>query len=250
MNPQSFGHRLYKFYSTLQLEAHLPSGIEVMNPYKSPSTLRTVETFCEMFYNNDTERLSIWGINPGRFGGGITGLSFTDPLILHEVCGIEAEIGSRPELSAEYVWRVIEAFGGKGKQGAERFFSSFFLTALCPLGFVKRTAKSVVNYNFYDDKELFAAVKPFMLKTIQQQCELGLRRDAAICLGTGKLQKAFESINNELRYFDDIIALEHPRFIMQYRRDELENYIQKYVKTFQTVLAGRQHSSSQSTLFS
>jgi hypothetical protein len=201
-----------------------------------------------MFYNDNIKRISVWGINPGRFGGGITGLSFTDPLILREVCGIETQLGTHRELSAEYVWQVIEAFGrvqGQNggvsevskKQSAEQFFRHFFLTALCPLGFVRETPKGTINYNFYDDKALMQAVMPFMTATMKHQCEeLGVRRDVAICFGTGKLYAAFKAINAQHHFFGRILPLEHPRFIMQYRRKQIQEYIQKYCETLQSVL--------------
>lgn len=219
----NFGQRLYSFYSSLRLDAVLPDGIRAMNPYLRADTLTCVQTFCTRYYADNTERVSIWGINPGRFGGGLTGLSFTDPVILREICGIENPFGTKAELSAEYVWSVIAEFGG-----AERFFSNFFLTALCPLGFVQAKGNNEVNYNFYDTPELFNAVKPFMIATIQQQLSLGIRRDTALCLGTGKLQRAFEAINAKYGFFRHIIPLEHPRFIMQYRRKLLHEYRQKY----------------------
>jgi hypothetical protein len=254
MSISTFGSRLTNFYTSLHLEAQLPSGVEVLNPYRNPPTIACVEEFCTLFYhdaethnaethnaethNAETqgkERVSIWGINPGRFGGGVTGLSFTDPVILRNVCGIATELGSHRELSAEYVWKVIQEYSGNGKQGAERFFGRFFLTAVCPLGFVKRTEKGVVNYNFYDDIALFQAVKPFIEQTMQKQCALGVRRDVAICFGTGKLYAAFEKINIEHHFFDRILPLEHPRFIMQYRRKQLHDYIRKYIETLRSV---------------
>ncbi len=227
----NFGQRLYSFYAALSLEASFPSGVQVMNPYQRPETLQCVRAFCERYYGDENQRVSIWGINPGRFGGGLTGLSFTDPVILRDVCGIETPFGTKQELSAEYVWSVIREFGG-----AERFFSSFFLTALCPLGFVQEKEQGKVNYNFYDDPQLFRAVKPFMIETMQQQLALGLRRDVAICFGAGKLQKAFEAINKEHSFFERIVALEHPRFIMQYRRKQLQDYRRKYCSTLENVL--------------
>ncbi len=234
-----FGTRLSAFYSSLHLEAQLPSGIEVLNPYHNAPTMACVQEFCEKYYNgtgmHDTKRVSIWGINPGRFGSGLTGISFTDPVILREICGIETELGSHRELSAEYVWQVIEEYGGAETQGAERFFRHFFVTALCPLGFVKRTEKGVANYNFYDNPALFQAVKPFIIQTMYEQCALGVRTDVAICFGTGKLYAAFEKINAEHRFFERILPLEHPRFVMQYRRKQLPDYIRKYVETLRSV---------------
>lgn len=228
----TFGTRLYNFYTDLQLVAELPSGVQAMNPYQNPQTRACVKAFCEKFYRDNTERLSCWGINPGRFGGGLTGLSFTDPVILRDVCGIANTLGTQRELSAEFIWSVIEEFGG-----ADRFFAQCFLTALCPLGFVKEhdNGKSV-NYNFYDDPALFRAVRPFMTETVHKQCEMGIRRDVAVCFGTGKLHAAFEALNNEHQLFGRIVALEHPRFIMQYRRKELAAYRRKYSEVLRGVL--------------
>lgn len=227
-----FGDRVYAFYQ--QFHAHnppeqsnLPEGVEVMNPYQNPATLACVKQFCSAFYTGNNERLGCFGINPGRFGGGLTGLAFTDPVVLREVCQIPNALGTKRELSAEFVWRVIEAFGG-----ARPFFQSVFLTALCPLGFTKQG----VNYNFYDDPILQASVTPFILHTLQEQIALGLRRDVAVCFGTGKLYKAFEALNRAHGFFERLVALEHPRFIMQYRKHEVPNFVQKYVQTLTTLL--------------
>ena len=194
-----------------------------MNPYYSPETQRCAKAFCTKYYQSNTKRVSLWGINPGRFGAGLTGLSFTDPVVLREICDIENSLGTKHELSAEYIWDIIAEYGG-----AERFFNNFFLTALCPLGFVRRKEKGEVNFNFYDDPALFRAVKPFIVQTMQKQIGLGLRQDVAICLGTGKLYDAFEALNKEYQFFGKILPLEHPRFIMQYRRKYLADYQQKY----------------------
>lgn len=227
-----FGDRVYAFYQ--QFHAHnplehsnLPESVEVMNPYQNPATLACVEQFCSAFYTGNNERLGCFGINPGRFGGGLTGLAFTDPVVLREVCQIPNTLGTKRELSAEFVWRVIEAFGG-----ARPFFQRVFLTALCPLGFTKQG----VNYNFYDDKTLQTSVMPFILHTLREQIALGLRRDVAVCFGTGKLSKAFEALNRAHGFFERIVALEHPRFVMQYRQQEVPNFVQKYVQTLTTLL--------------
>lgn len=229
----TFGDHLYTFYTTLRLEATLPSGIAAMNPYLRPETQTCVRTFCDKYFaDNKSNRVSVWGINPGRFGGGLTGLSFTDPVILREVCGIQNTLGTKRELSAEYVWSVIADYGG-----AERFFGDFFLTALCPLGFVQQKEASEINYNFYDDKALFQAVKSFMVEAMREQIAMGLRQDVAVCFGTGKLHAAFEAINAEYSFFERILPLEHPRFIMQYRRTELEAYRRKYGEVLKEALA-------------
>jgi hypothetical protein len=236
----SFGKGLYDFYSSLADNSRagdfpaipLPPNVETLNPYNDAETLRCVEAFCARYYRGDAPRLSVWGINPGRFGGGLTGLSFTDPVILREECDIPNALGARRELSAEFVWSVIRLYGG-----AEAFFNDMFLTAMCPLGFARRTPKGgVVNYNFYDDARLAQNARPFILRTMERQSALGLRRGAAICLGSGKLYRAFTEANEELGLFERVFSLEHPRFIMQYRRSQIEEYRQKYDETFRAAL--------------
>ena len=57
----------------------------------------------------------------GRFGSGLTGISFTDPQRLKNVLNIDHSFDMRPELSSEFIYEVIEAFGTP-----KDFFSSFF----------------------------------------------------------------------------------------------------------------------------
>ena len=61
------------------------------------------------------------GINPGRFGGGLTGISFTDPVALKKYCGIDNQLRNKEELSSKFVYEVINHFGGVNK-----FFSKVF----------------------------------------------------------------------------------------------------------------------------
>ncbi|MCS6807402.1 MAG: DUF4918 family protein [Candidatus Kapabacteria bacterium] len=228
----TFGNRFYSFCTSLQFNGSLPRGIHILNPYVHVEVRSCVQQFCNRYYADNTPRLSIWGINPGRLGGGCTGLSFTDPVILREECGINNTLGEHRELSATYVWSVIKDFGG-----AEAFFRNFFLTALCPLGLVRQAQHGAfLNCNFYDSPRLFNATKNFIIASLQQQQHLGLRHDVAVCLGSGKLHTIFTKLNHEHKFFQRILALEHPRFIMQYRRQHLAKYRQNYVDTLRMLV--------------
>jgi hypothetical protein len=57
---------------------------------------------------------------------------------------------------------------------------------------------------------------------------MGFEMDTAYCLGV-KNAKCLEEINRVSKYFRNIIALEHPRYIMQYRIKSKEEFIQKYL---------------------
>ncbi|MFI5135782.1 MAG: uracil-DNA glycosylase family protein, partial [Chitinophagales bacterium] len=143
---------------------------------------------------------------------------------LREKCGIKNSLGNKRELSSEFIYKVIDAFGGEKK-----FYKKFFISAICPLGFMKGN----LNFNYYDDKKLQKAVTPFIRKTFLQQIEIGGRNDALIVVGAGKNKKFIEQLNVEIGFFKEIISLDHPRFIMQYRRKKLDEYVKKYLITFE-----------------
>ncbi len=85
-----------------------------------------------------------------------------------------------------------------------------------------------INYNFYDSKELLEKVTPFIIHTLQEQIALGTY-DVAILLGTGKNQQLFSQLNEKHHFFKKVFVLEHPRFIMQYKRKEVDHYLEKYI---------------------
>jgi hypothetical protein len=123
-------------------------------------------------------------------------------------------------LSSEFIYRVIRQCGGP-----ERFYADVFLTSFCPLGFTRKGK----NYNFYDDVNLNEAVHPFIHACLQRHMAFPLRRDVAIVLGTGKLRDVAEDINAEGGYFDKLVFVEHPRYVMQYKRSHVDAYVAKYV---------------------
>ncbi len=55
-----------------------------------------------------------------------------------------------------------------------------------------------------------------------------MRTDVVFCIGTGKNAAYFEKLNVSLGLFDRIIALEHPRYIMQYKAKQIDSYVRKY----------------------
>jgi len=75
---------------------------------------------------------------------GITGIPFTDPVKL-EVLGIANDFQKKRELSSDFVYQMITAFGG-----ANKFYQTFYISAISPLGFTKDEK----NLNYYDVKRL------------------------------------------------------------------------------------------------
>jgi hypothetical protein len=70
---------------------------------------------------------------------------------------------------------------------------------------------------------------PFIFESIEKQLEFGARTDVAICLGEGKNLDVLGDLNEKYRWFDRLVGLPHPRFVMQYRRKEKPEYIQRYL---------------------
>ena len=49
------------------------------------------------------------------------------------------------------------------------------------------------------------------------------------CIGGEKNFKYLSSLNNRYNWFQEIVSLPHPRFIMQYNRKFLDDYINRYL---------------------
>jgi hypothetical protein len=204
----------------------LPNGIRIMNPFKeNPGVLAITETFYKKFYNDYHQRKLILGINPSRLGAGLTGIPLTDPKKLVSECGIAYQGKITHEPSSTFIYEMIKAYGG-----AQSFYRNFYINSPCPLGFTQLDEKgNERNYNYYDSIALFKAVESYMVDSLSKLIALGIRTDICYCLGIGKNEQFLTKLNNQHRFFDQIIALEHPRFIMQYKSIDKQNYIDKYL---------------------
>jgi len=107
-----FSDKILSFLNTLQLDIDLPNEIEVMNPYKDKVTMQVCTQFYKKYYSDNIKRRMIIGINPGRFGGGITGVPFTDPMRLKKECDIDNPLPPKQELSSVFVYDVINLSSG------------------------------------------------------------------------------------------------------------------------------------------
>lgn len=166
------------------------------------------------------------GINPGRFGAGVTGIPFTDTRRLKEKLGMEIPGLSTYEPSSVFVYEFIEAFGGM-----EAFYGRYYISAVCPLGFVKVNEKGRdVNYNYYDSRELTDACSDFIVESLETQLRFGMDTDICFCLGNNQNYKFLHKLNEKKGYFGLIVPLEHPRYIMQYKIKQKEEFVKKFVE--------------------
>ena len=230
----SFANKIIRFNEQLVYTGDpLPPGIRIMNPFReSEQAMAISDAFYRKYYNDRNKRHLILGINPGRFGAGLTGIPFTDTKRLVSECHIPYEGKISHEPSSVFVYEMIHAFGG-----AEAFYSKFYINSLCPLGFTIVDDKGKEkNYNYYDSPALQKAVAGYIIENIRTQISLGVETDVCFCFGTGKNESFLRRLNNEHNFFGKIVALEHPRFIMQYKAKSKEMYIDKYLSAFHSVI--------------
>lgn len=216
---------ILNFYRRIRIKEALPSGVEVMNPFVHTATWKIVEQFYRRFYNDREERRFLIGINPGRFGAGITGIPFTDPIRLEGACGIANSWDKKAELSSIFMYNMMDAIGGPAA-----FFGRYYITSVSPLGFIREG----LNLNYYDDKELQLALEPFIRKCFKKQLAFPrANREVCYCIGEGTNYKMLCRYNDQWQFFREIIPLPHPRWVMQYRRKKMDSFIDLYCRRLQ-----------------
>ncbi len=213
--------QILTFLVSLHIPSSLPRGVNVMNPYLEPSVMKLCKQFYHKYYDDDSVRRMIIGINPGRLGGGLTGIPFTDPVHLEKFCGIENSLSKKTELSSTFIYEMITTFGGP-----EKFYSKLYFSSISPLGFTKDGK----NLNYYDDPRLQKKLEPFILSCLKTQLDFGIDASVAYCLGEGENYKFLKLLNDQHQFFKEIIPLTHPRFIMQYKSKSRADYIKRYIK--------------------
>ena len=71
-----------------------------LHPYSDDEGIRVTKKFYNEFFYDNNKRILLFGINPGRIGGGLTGIPFTDPYHLKNHCGIDSKLDLKKELSS------------------------------------------------------------------------------------------------------------------------------------------------------
>jgi hypothetical protein len=223
----TFAEKVISFCKDLDFQGSLPPGISIMNPFRNdPEIIAVISQFYRKFYDDHNSRHIILGINPGRFGAGVTGIPFTDTKRLKEKCGIKFPGPDTYETSSVFVYEMIDTYGGP-----EKFYNDFFISSVSPLGFTCRGANGKeINCNYYDSRKLTAAVLDFMTDCITRQMGFGIKGDICFCLGTGKNFRFLSELNEKHHFFERIIPLEHPRYIMQYKSKQKNLYINIYIE--------------------
>ncbi|MCS3553868.1 MULTISPECIES: SMUG2 DNA glycosylase family protein [Sphingobacterium] len=224
-NAKTIATQIIEFNKQLHYSGNLPDDFRVLNPYfENPETLIVMEKFYNKYYDDTAPRKFIIGINPSRHGAGVTGVPFTDTKRLEHICGIPMKSAHTHEISSVFLYDMIKEFGG-----TQTFYRQFYINSPFPLAIVRRTKENKwINANYYDDRNLFAMVKPFMIESLKKHISLGLETTNVFVLGK-KNATFIEKINKEEHLFENLTILDHPRYIQQYKSREKEHYINKYI---------------------
>ena len=224
----TFADRIINFNTHLEYNQSLPKGFDVLNPYMdNPETMEVMRAFYHKFYNDNRQRKFIIGINPSRHGAGVTGVPFTDTKRLESECGIVMKSAHTHEVSSVFMYDMIKAYGGVTK-----FYNDFYINSPFPLAIVRKSKDGKwLNANYYDDEALFKSVKKYMIETLKKHIALGV--DAQKVFVLGKKNATFlQKLNKEATLFGEMVVLEHPRFIQQYKSKEKQLYIDKFLMSF------------------
>jgi hypothetical protein len=197
---KTIADKIIEFNKQLHYTGDLPNDFQVLNPYlENPETLVVMQQFYNKYYNDTATRKFIIGINPSRHGAGVTGVPFTDTKRLEHVCGIRMQSAHTHEISSVFLYDMIKEFGG-----VQSFYKQFYINSPFPLAIVRRTNNNKwVNANYYDDKDLFEMVKPFMISSLKNHISLGLDTDCVFVLGK-KNATFIERINKEEHLFENL----------------------------------------------
>ena len=227
----TFADLVINFTFKLAPNWNIPKEFEIIYPYNQEYCREIFELFYRLYYEDTTPRRLLLGINPGRFGAGITGVPFTDPLTIETLTNTKNSLHKKPELSSQFILQMIQSMGGPNT-----FFKQFFIGSVCPLGFTKEGK----NCNYYDDKNLYKSIKGHLVDAINAQISFGALTDIAYCIGQGKNYEYLAALNKENHFFRHIEPLPHPRWIMQYQKRNLNKHINTYVEKLRSVkLTGR-----------
>ena len=220
MEKKLFAGAVMQYYRQLQPPANLPAEVEVMNPYQNEATLKIAEKFYQKYYSDDHPRILLFGINPGRFGAGVTGVPFTDPLKLEEICDIPNDLEKKAELSSRFINEVVMAYGGP-----EKFYARYFISGVSPLGYLREG----INLNYYDIKGYKPLFEAYVSQQIREQLKFGIDQSIAYSIGKGLNIKYLNYINDKYNFFEKILPLSHPRWVMQYRLKRKDEFIREYL---------------------
>ncbi len=232
MKQKTFSDSILEFNEWLaRTSLELFDNYSISNPFNDKNREQIKEitnVFYKKYYNDNNKRYLILGSSPARKGTATTGIPFEDASHLYKETGIMIDNFYINKSSSDFLYDVMEQYGG-----CEEFYKDFFMSFVCPLGIVNVNSKgNMVNSNYYENKKLENVLYNFIIDSLKKQISFGIDTSICYCIGSGENFKFLTKINERYKFFDKIIALEHPRFIMQYNSKDRNKYLDKYMNAF------------------
>lgn len=232
MKQKTFSDSILEFNEWLaRTSLELFDNYSISNPFNDKNREQIKEitnVFYKKYYNDNNKRYLILGSSPARKGTATTGIPFEDASHLYKETGIMIDNFYINKSSSDFLYDVMEQYGG-----CEKFYKDFFMSFVCPLGIVNVNSKgNMVNSNYYENKKLENVLYNFIIDSLKKQISFGIDTSICYCIGSGENFKFLTKINERYKFFDKIIALEHPRFIMQYNSKDRNKYLDKYMNAF------------------
>ena len=226
---KTFSDSVLEFNEWLaNISLELFDNYSISNPFSGKNRVQIKEitnAFYKKYYNDNNKRYLILGSSPARKGTATTGIPFEDASHLYEETGIMIDNFYINKSSSDFLYDIMEQYGG-----CEKFYNDFFMSFVCPLGIVNVNSKgNEVNSNYYENKKLENFLYNFIVDSLKRQIAFGIETSICYCIGSGENFKFLTKINEQYKFFDKIIALEHPRFIMQYNSKDRNKYLNKYI---------------------
>lgn len=226
---KTFSDKVLDFNKWLaNVSLNLPDSYSINNPFNGDNKEKIREItnkFYKKYYNDSNKRYLILGSSPARRGTAVTGIPFEDANHLYKETGIMIDNFYINKSSSDFLYEVMEQYGG-----CEKFYGDFFMEFVCPLGIININSKgNKVNSNYYESKKLEKALYSFIVASLQKLISIGIDTSVCYCIGSGENFKFLLRINEQYHFFEKIIALEHPRFIMQYNLKNKDKYLEKYL---------------------
>lgn len=187
-------------------------GIVVLSDFvKNPEG---ISAFWRKYYGDAIPRVMICGINPGRFGAGMTGIPFMDFMSLSRLIpGIDRE---ETEKSASFFFQVVCLFG------VETFFRTFYVSNFSSVGYMKEGG----NLNYYD-------LPPAALAVVERNfiTEIGIVKPThIISLGESVQQSVRKLLPASV---DCSLRLPHPSWVATYRANEMDQWALRYLEVLE-----------------
>ena len=242
MKSKTIAQKILAFNDTLKSASiNLPEKCRLINPFAGANQqqiaqiTQITQRFYRQYYHDNKRRFMILGSSPARRGTALTGVPFEDVNHLQKDTRISLDAFGANKRSSSFLYEVMEEYGGR-----QNFYKQFYMNFVCLLGIEKINLKgNWVNCNYYENAALKKCLHPFIIDSLRCQIDFNIDTSVCFCIGSGENFKFLTNINNKHRFFDTIVPLEHPRFIMQYNADRKEEFMQKYVNIFRQYGMGK-----------